>query len=245
MTALCFTVPAFAQEGPDAVIEDAPVAAAEVQEHALPGGTTDQDPAYAASIASGYDSFDPAPYAKQISQVEEYLSSFKTLESRFSQTSYGRADIVQGTLQISRPGKMRLEYVQPDRIEILVNGRKMRLYDMGLDQVTYGEIPDTPFEVLLYENVSFEGSSRVVDLQEDDASLAITVKPDIKDTKIKRNFMALTLVFTKNPMTLKRLVRTDAQNHSTTIHLLDTAVDVPLDDDLFNLKNPTKKKKKN
>jgi outer membrane lipoprotein-sorting protein len=236
-----------AAQAQETVIEEAPVPAAEVQDAPLPGqpeaeavtGTT------AAFINEPPANFDPAHYATQIRAVEDYLSSFKTLHSRFSQTTYGRAVIVQGTLSISRPGRMLLEYLRPERLRITVNGKRLRYYDYQLDQVTYGEIPDTPFEVLLYEKVVFDGTSEVVNVMEDDTSLAITVRPK-KDTTADKgyNFSSLTLVFAKNPMQLKRIMRADALNHTTTIHLLDTELDVPLEEELFSMKNPTKKKKK-
>ncbi len=182
--------------------------------------------------------FIPPKYEKQIKEIEHYLSGFKTMQSRFSQISGESGEVSEGTIAISRPGNLRLEYLRPDHVLAILNGKELSYYDYGLDQVSYGTIPDTPFEVLLYQSVTFEGNSKVADVVEDESSLSIQIVPDMKNEKEQSKFTSLSLVFAKNPMVLKRIIRTDALNHSTTVFLIDPKLDAPLDDDLFIFKNP-------
>src|SRR5690606_3583243 len=117
-----------------------------------------------------------------------YLSHFTSMKARFSQTISDEAVVVMGEMALQRPGKLRLEYMSPERTLLVVNDGKMMYYDKALDQVSYGALPDTPFELLLGNNIKFGKDMRVVDVQEDTESLAVTLQPVTDNKEIKRNF---------------------------------------------------------
>jgi outer membrane lipoprotein-sorting protein len=176
-----------------------------------------------------------------IPRVEEYLSSFRTMESRFTQTTTGRHQIRSGRILISRPGKARWEYVDPIKTTLTINNGRMSYYDEELDQISYTSVPASPLEVLLREEVKLSGDIIITDLQHDETSVSITVTP----TAEKNQFETLTMVFNKTPLQLTRLHREDANNRATTLYLSAPAFNAPLPNDLFSLKDKTKKNKRN
>lgn len=190
-------------------------------------------PAYAES-KDRTDSFDPLAYASQIKQVEKYLSGFKTLTARFIQINQTKAVLSQGKIFIERPGKARWEYLSPEQILLVVKDGKLSFWDKELDQITYADLPPTPLEILLYNNVEFSEKTKVIDVLETDDMLTVIIAPTSTDNE----FQYLEMEFSKDPLTLKRLRRADANNAITTIQLINPKFDKKLDEELFTFKNP-------
>ena len=71
-----------------------------------------------------------------VKRVEKYLNELFTLKSRFLQaTSTG--NYTEGTLYLSRPGKMRIEYDPPAQLLIVADGTWLIYNDIELDQITH------------------------------------------------------------------------------------------------------------
>lgn len=181
------------------------------------------------------ENFDASKYSDQIKQVEEFLSGFNTLESRFNQISpEGR--ISQGKVYIMRPGKARWDYETPEETRLVIRDGRLMYYDKELDQVSYGDVPQTPVTVLLTKDIKFSGDIKVVNLRDDKDSLSITAAP--VSTGDEESFESLTFAFLKSPLRLVRIHRTDSNNNTITMTLLQPKYDVKLKDDVFTLSNP-------
>ena len=63
-----------------------------------------------------------------IPEIEAYINSIRTLQARFVQSNPNGSN-VQGTLYVSRPGKMRFQYDPPSQLKIVADGRQVTMWD--------------------------------------------------------------------------------------------------------------------
>ncbi len=178
------------------------------------------------------------PYEAEIAQVKSYLKSFKTMEARFSQVTPGNSAQLQGEIHLSRPGKLRIEYTSPDRNFLIVDDRDVVHYDYGLDQLTHGSLPNTPVDMLMYEDVELEEQFEILDVKTRYNHIAITLRPKHLDSDLEKEFVRMVMHFKMQPMELVRITSTNAHNHSSTMQLLTPKFNEPIDESVFEFKNP-------
>ena len=79
-------------------------------------------------------------HAGSLDQLKSFLTDARTFKASFEQTvSDGKGKVIQnstGSMQFSRPGKFRWEYLKPYAQMIVGDGEKLWLYDPDLNQVT-------------------------------------------------------------------------------------------------------------
>jgi len=167
-----------------------------------------------------------------LQRVQNYLNGIRTLQSRFEQIS-GEGGIATGTIYISRPGKMRVEYDPPVQILLVATDGRIWYYDRKLDQVSWYDLKDTPAWFLLQDNVNFGGDITVNALQRDPGVLRVTVaeskKPDLGKA---------TLVLSDHPLELRKWQILDAQQKTVTVTLDDPHYGAALNANLFYWTDP-------
>ena len=165
-----------------------------------------------------------------VNRVEKYLNELFTLKSRFLQaTSTG--SYTEGTLYLSRPGKMRIEYDPPVKLLIVADGYWLIYNDIELDQITHLPLQTTPANILLKEKISLLNSDLIISKVENTPGIvSITLVPT------DENRSQITLVFSDNPLELKKWVVVDNQGVTTSVSLLSTQRDISLDSKLFKIK---------
>ena len=75
----------------------------------------------------------------QLKRVSDYLDKIDTLQSGFLQIS-STGETANGTILLSRPKHLRIEYDPPTPILIIANGKYLSYVDTELQQVNH--IPD-------------------------------------------------------------------------------------------------------
>jgi len=165
-----------------------------------------------------------------ISRIEKYLNTIKTLQARFLQVS-SDGDFSEGALYFSKPGKMRLEYDDPNPMLIVSDGTNLGFYDKELNQVSYFDLDATQAAVLLRENISFSSEDTIITaFERGPGVLRLTV---IKGSDpLEGN---ITLIFSDRPLSLRKWTVTDAQGVITNISLLDPRFGVTLKQGLFEI----------
>src|SRR5579864_8551433 len=167
-----------------------------------------------------------------LTRVQDYLNNFHTLQSRFEQIS-GEGGIATGTIYISRPGKMRVEYDPPVPILLVATDGRIWYYDKKLEEVSFFDLKDTPAWFLLQDNVRFGGDITVNNLERDPNVLRVTVtetkKPDLGQA---------TLVLADHPLELRKWQILDAQQKNVTVTLDDPHYGPPLNPSLFYWTDP-------
>ena len=163
---------------------------------------------------------------------ENYLNELKTLSGEFTQIN-NNGQTLTGTIQISRPGKMRLTYNPPSSLLIVADGKWLITADKAADQVDYVSLDKTPAAFILSPNINFNRDVQVTNLvpkgETTEVSLVRKEEPEAGQ---------ITLVFQDDPISLKEWSVTDAQGAETRVVLSDTKLNVPLAPNLFFIKSP-------
>src|SRR5204863_5475275 len=74
------------------------------------------------TIAAGAQTQAGAP------DVERYVNSIRTLQARFVQSN-PNGSVVQGTLYVRRPGRMRFQYDPPSQLKVVADGTQVTMWD--------------------------------------------------------------------------------------------------------------------
>ncbi|GAB6052699.1 outer membrane lipoprotein carrier protein LolA [Magnetospira thiophila] len=168
-----------------------------------------------------------------LKKVEGYLNSVKTLQSRFIQAT-SQGGYTEGTLYLSRPGKLRFEYDPPAPFLLVANGTWLIYEDKELDQISYLPLGSTPAALLVSENLVINGDEvQAIDLVRDKGLVAVT----LVQTDNPENGQ-LTLIFNEKPMVLRQWEIIDAQGTQTVLTLNKTRTGLTLDKELFVYHDP-------
>jgi len=167
-----------------------------------------------------------------LGRIQEYLNNIHTLQSRFEQIS-GEGGVATGTIYISRPGKMRVEYDPPVPILLVATEGRIWYYDKKLEEVSFFALRDTPAWFLLQDKVRFGGDITVNNLERDSGVLRVTVS----ETK-QPDLGKATLVLSDHPLELRKWQILDAQQKNVTVTLDDPHYGPPLNPSLFYWTDP-------
>lgn len=166
---------------------------------------------------------------KDLARIQDYMNRVTTMQSKFLQSS-SNGGYAEGTLYLSRPGKMRIEYNPPVQFLIVADGTWLIYHDKELEQMTHLPLGSTPASIIVDNNLSlFSDDPKVTKVERGPGVIAITLITGDDDGSI-------TLVFSDRPLVLKKWIVTDAQGIRTSVSLLSSRVGVTLDDKLFKVK---------
>lgn len=170
---------------------------------------------------------------EEIAKYENYLNSLKTLSGDFTQTN-SRGEMAQGTIQIARPGRMRLTYAPPSGLIIVADGKWLVTHDRQADELNYVSLENTPAAFILRPHVRFSGDVAVTSIvpQENDTTEISLVRREDPDSGY------ITLVFKDDPVALKEWRVVDAQGIQTQVVLSNLQSNVKLPAGLFRIESP-------
>ena len=164
-------------------------------------------------------------------RVQRHLNASKTVHARFLQIS-SNGDYAEGEIFIQRPGRLRLVYDPPSHLMIVADGTHISFVDRNIDTATTLYLSMTPAELILRESIGFFGKDIIVTSLEHTpgvirVGLLNAEEPDAG---------SIELVFSDQPIELRKWTVTDAQGIKTTVSLLGPSFDVPLEPELFKYK---------
>lgn len=174
-----------------------------------------------------------ADRAALIARAEAWLNGIGTLKARFLQAAQD-GEVSEGTLYLSRPGNLRLDYDPPSPVQVYARDGALVYYDSKLKQVSYVDLDSTLAGVLISSQVKLDsGRLRVVRVGQSPGVLSVTVtrRDDPRQGQI-------TLDFTQAPFALRQWQVVDAQGATTSVSLYEPQVGVTLDDRLFQFVDP-------
>lgn len=175
---------------------------------------------------------------EDVSKVENYLNSIKTLSADFIQIA-SNGEQVEGHLYVEKPNKIRMEYKAPSNVLIVGNGDYIVYYDKELDQVTNIDYDDIPAAMVLANTVKIGKDLKVTDFVKDPGMTRMSLKYNNSG-----DLGPFTLVFSNSPFELKQWKVITPQSLEVSLSLYDTVVDSKLDDDLFKFSKRQASKKK-
>ena len=181
-----------------------------------------------AGAAAGLSASDKADVAR----VEDYLNTMTTLQARFLQVASNGA-YAEGSIYISRPGKLRIEYDPPVPVLMVSAGSWLIYYDKELEQVSYLGIDSTPAGYFVSEKIDLGGEITVTGFERRRGALRLSLVKT--DDPLEGS---ITLVFRDRPLALKKWVVTDAQGIETTVSLVGVRSGLDLNPELFRFADP-------
>src|SRR6266853_2926763 len=95
-----------------------------------------------------------------VPEVERYVNSIRTMQARFVQSN-PNGSVVQGTLYVRRPGRMRFKYDAPSKLKIVTDGTQVTLWDPATRDFGQWPIGWTAASFLVKEPLSLSGDLRV------------------------------------------------------------------------------------
>lgn len=174
----------------------------------------------------------PAP---GLDQVEQHLKAVTSMTADFSQEDRN-GHVLNGTLTLKQPGKIRFQYQKGVPQLIVADGRAFYFIDYQVRQVQRWPIGSSPLRVLLdpsrmasYATVKPTADPRIVSVE-------------VYDTK-RPEYGRITMVFQKDSaspagLKLQGWVALDAQNNRTTIRLSNQRFNVAVADSSFRWNDP-------
>lgn len=179
-----------------------------------------------------------APMSAQAQQqglqpVEAYINSIRTLQARFVQSNPNGSN-VQGTLYVSRPGKMRFQYDPPSQLKIVADGRQVTMWDPANKDFGQWPIGWTAASFLVMEPFRLSGDITVVANQRTpDGLLALTLVQTRKPQEGK-----VVVRLSENPMQLRGWSIIDNRGNKVDVSLTNLQTGIQLADSLFKYDGP-------
>ncbi len=163
-----------------------------------------------------------------VTRIEAYLNGLTTVQARFVQISTN-GTYAEGEIIVSRPGQMRFDYDPPHPVLLIANGLTLLFYDRELKQATFLPLWRTPLSFLIRDKVRLDDPVEVVAVEEALGSLSLTVR----DTR-NEDAGTVTLVFSKQPLALKKWSLTDSLGVTTQVSLINPRYGVEIDELAFD-----------
>tara|TARA_Y100001954_G_scaffold178157_1_gene189446 strand:+ start:67 stop:672 length:606 start_codon:yes stop_codon:yes gene_type:complete len=157
-------------------------------------------------------------------EVKEYLKNLNTLEASFIQIS-SDGDIKRGKIFLNLPGKLRIDYIEPDDLLITSNGFWLTVQNKKLKQTNNIPLERTPLNLFLNKKFNFEDNSNIKFKIENNV-ITLTFFEDQKESKFE-------LEFNSNPLRLRKWIIIDEFENKTSVMLQNIEMDVKLSNKIF------------
>jgi outer membrane lipoprotein-sorting protein len=183
-------------------------------------------------FASAASAQAPGAGGPEVAQVEQYVNSIRTLQARFVQNNPNGA-IVQGTLYISRPGRMRFEYDPPSQLKVVADGWQVTMWDPVNRDFGQWPIGWTAASFLTKEPFKLSGDLAVQKIDRANGLLELTIVQVRKPQEGK-----VIVRVAENPMQLRGWSIIDNRGNKVDVSLNDVKTGLPLAASLFKYDGP-------
>ena len=175
----------------------------------------------------GIQTTNAAKKNNSILKVEKFFKNLKTLEADLIQVSpSGKTS--DGKIFLDLPGKLRIDYNQPNNILITTKGFWIVIQNRQLKSTNNIPLNQTPFSILLENKINFNNKDLIVELQKNLGIIEVKVK-------LAENKQAgeLILEFSEKPFILKKWIIRDIVGDETTVLIQNTIYNQKLAFTLF------------
>lgn len=173
-----------------------------------------------------------------LDRLSAYLNDLKTAKGAFTQINQD-GTISIGTLYIHRPGRMRFDYDPPSPALVMAGGGTVAIFDRKSNEPPQQfPLKRTPLSVILTRDVDLGRADMITGHREEDQVTIVTAHdPEQPDAG------TIDLMFTADPVTLRKWVITDESGAETTVVLGDMQRGMKLGASLFSVQNEVRKLK--
>jgi outer membrane lipoprotein-sorting protein len=155
-----------------------------------------------------------------VDKVSAYLTRVQVMSGDFAQIGPdGRQS--KGQFYVQKPGKVRFDYDEPSRIDIIADGSSVVVRDRKLATQDVYPLSQTPLRFLLADRIDLLRDTNIVGVYADDLFVSVVVE----EKHVLVGTSKLMMMFGAKDFQLKQWVVTDPQGYDTTVALsnLDTA----------------------
>lgn len=169
----------------------------------------------------------------QVAEVERYFNGIRTMQARFVQSN-PNGTVVQGTLSVSRPGRMRFEYDPPSKLKIVADGSQVTMWDIANRDFGQWPIGWTAASFLVREPLVLQGGDLTVEkVERADGMLQLTMSQTRKPNEGK-----VIVRVNENPMVLRGWTLIDGRGQRVDVSLNGLQTGLPLAASLFKFDGP-------
>ena len=196
------------------------------EEKKAPPNPVGASPGWSASVQGT----EPAPgialgdkEIQALRKVNGYFNGLSDMKGQFIQTT-ADSKRLRGKFYVKKPGRFRFDYALPSRLVIVSDGKYLAIQDHDLKTDDRIPLDSTPFRLLLRNDVDVMRDAQILELQEADDLIIVTMQDRNADIPGK-----IKLFLAKSPaLELREWVTTDAQGLDTRVELsnLDRAEEV-------------------
>jgi outer membrane lipoprotein-sorting protein len=211
LPAIVATAAAFAQQAP--LDLRAPLAAAE---------KSAKSPKTAAAA--------PIPADQAVARANAWLDATRVMTADFVQIGPdGRRS--EGQLSLIRPGRVRFEFTDPPRFEVVADGRSVAIIDRKLNTQDEYFIGQTPLKFLLSDHIDMARDTRVLSVAQEGNAVTI----EVEDRAALGGTAHLALIFDASTFALKQWTLIDGQGYQTVVTLFNVDLTTQPDPALFHI----------
>ena len=174
-----------------------------------------------------------------LQRAQSYLQNLTSAQGTFVETS--GAQRREGRFWLQRPGKMRFEYTNPEGLLVVSNGSNVMRYDPRLDVFRQVPLSQTPLSTFLARNVRLDQGVRIDRITRMQSGAFAIVARDSR----RPNDGQVILSFAGNPLRLHEWTIVDAQGARTRTQLTSLRPASGLSASLFQLRDPTRRPRRN
>ena len=167
-----------------------------------------------------------------VPQIEQYFNSIRTLKARFVQSNPNGA-ILQGTLYVRRPGRMRFEYDAPSQLKIVADGSQVTMWDPATRDFGQWPIGWTAASFLVKDPLTLSGDLQVEKIDKVNGLLEVTLSQARKPQEGK-----VIVRLNETPLVLNGWTIVDNRGNRVTVTLADLQTGIQLADQLFKNDSP-------
>ena len=165
-------------------------------------------------------------------EIEQYINSIRTFQARFVQNN-PNGSIVQGTLYVRRPGRMRFQYDPPSQLKIVADGSQVTLWDPRTRDFGQWPIGWTAASFLVKEPFRLSGDITLQSLQRTGDGLQLTM---VQTKKPQEGQIIVRLA--ENPLALRGWTIIDNRGNKVDVALSNVQTGIQLADSLFKYDGP-------
>ena len=160
-------------------------------------------------------------------KIENFFKNLQTLEANFIQVSPS-GDVSNGKIYLDLPGKMRIDYENPNNLLITCQGFWIVIQDR--DSKTTNNIPlkSSPFSIFLQDKSILNNENFKTKYGVTSGVISLEIKSQEKD-----KLEGIVLEFSENPFNLKKWIILDTFGESTTVLIQDAKYNNELSHLLF------------
>ncbi|MCP3870441.1 MAG: outer membrane lipoprotein chaperone LolA [Gammaproteobacteria bacterium] len=173
-------------------------------------------------------------------QMRRFLQEVKGLEARFEQTllnTQNQQEVkTRGAFYLNRPNQFRWDYLEPEKQQLIADGRQIWLYDSDLDQVSVqsqdSALKGTPAMLLISGEQKVDETFKVYDQGSRESLDWVKLLPRDEESQ----FVRILLAFDEGE--LRRMEMVDKFGQMTRFRFYDVHLNPEFSSDFFHFEPP-------